>query len=155
MHFLWNAPAIRGTTLCEKHRISNRVWKNAYRARNIEHEKERARTWYQRTKKLRVAVVKSRNQQIKREVFAAYGGICKCCGEDELVFLALDHVNNNGAAERRDKKGRNSGRALYLRLKKEGYPKTFQILCANCNWAKYVLGRCPHERSAISLCRAG
>jgi hypothetical protein len=35
--------------------------------------------------------------------------------------------------------------ALYRWLVKNNFPKEFQILCHNCNFAKFRLGTCPHE----------
>src|SRR6266567_4357200 len=36
--------------------------------------------------------------KLRREVLAAYGGKCVCCGESHPEFLAIDHVNNDGAS---------------------------------------------------------
>src|SRR3989304_1647430 len=48
----------------------------------------------------------------------SYGTMeCQCCGESILEFLSIDHINNNGAEERR-KFG--NGYALYLWLRKNG-----------------------------------
>lgn len=147
-------PRYRGIILCKRCDIKNKAHQAVYRAKTTEHRKQRNRKWYLATRAVRRAVIKKRNEEVKRKVFDAYGGACQCCGESELVFLALDHVNNDGASERRSQKtGTAVGRGLYLRLIREGFPNTFQILCANCNWAKYVMGRCPHERSIFSCSR--
>ena len=37
------------------------------------------------------------------------------------------------------------GEKLNRWLKNNNYPKGFQILCWNCNFAKGVLGQCPHQ----------
>ena len=75
-------------------------------------------------------------QQLKEEVLAAYGGACLCCGEDRTVFLTIDHVNNDGYLYRR-KGQKHSGTNIYRFLKKQGFPKDdYQVLCANCNFAK-------------------
>jgi predicted nucleic acid-binding Zn ribbon protein len=88
---------------------------------------------------------KQRNQEIKDEVFNAYGGYrCACCGEDEKEFLQLDHMNNDGAEHRR-KVG--AGIGVYKDLKARGFPPGFQVLCANCNWASFRNGGvCPHHK---------
>ena len=31
-------------------------------------------------------------------------------------------------------------------IKKNNFPKGFQILCHNCNVAKGIYGECPHEK---------
>jgi hypothetical protein len=56
----------------------------------------------------------------------------------------MDHVENDGAAHRRQI-GDGSD-ALILWLKKNGFPAGFQVLCANCNHGKRVNGGvCPHK----------
>lgn len=64
-----------------------------------------------------------------------------CCGETEEAFLQIDHINNDGAAHRRQLKEA----SIYKWLRKHKYPIGFQLLCANCNFAKGKNGRCPHE----------
>jgi hypothetical protein len=76
-----------------------------------------------------------------------------CCGEVESVFLTIDHVQNNGAEQRR--RGI-YGSGLYKWLKRMKYPKGYQILCWNCNEAKRILGACPHlRRKAWKIAQSG
>lgn len=83
------------------------------------------------------------NRKLRDEVFAAYGGYeCNCCGETMPEFLQIDHVNNDGAEHRRQIKA--SG-GIYSWLKRNGFPQGFQVLCANCNYAKGFYGYCPHK----------
>lgn len=82
--------------------------------------------------------------ELKQQLFEGYGGACSCCGEREIVFLSIDHVNNNGAAHRLPG-GHGVGAPFYQYLIDGNFPPEFQILCRNCNWAKYR-GGCPHER---------
>lgn len=93
--------------------------------------------------------------KLKAEAYLAYGGWkCACCGETERTFLTLDHINDDGAAWRREKFGAgNSGAGLrtYEWCKKNGYPATFQILCWNCQHGKRNNGGiCPHQ---LETCR--
>lgn len=97
------------------------------------------RTFY--NKKSRVG-----NAQIKTECLTHYGpdGILQCtavgCEVTDLDMLTLDHVNNDGAKDRRE--GRNStGVALYYKLKREGYPLGFATLCCNHQGKKELLRR--------------
>lgn len=85
--------------------------------------------------------------QIKEAVYAAYGGyICKCCGETEPMFLSIDHIENNGAAERRSGVYKGGGNAFYAWLKKQGFPPGYQVLCMNCQVGKHKnKGVCPHR----------
>lgn len=81
--------------------------------------------------------------KLKREVVDHYGGKCSCCGETEITFLSLDHVNNDGAEERRRI---TSGTNMWYHARKEGYPDRYQVLCFNCNHGRFINGGvCPHQ----------
>jgi hypothetical protein len=74
--------------------------------------------------------------KLRDEVLTVYGGICVMCGESHPAFLSVDHMNDDGALHRLST---GKGRRFYQWLKKEGFPQEgFQLLCANCNWLKYV-----------------
>lgn len=80
---------------------------------------------------------------IRMEVLRAYGGDpprCACCGEQEPVFLALDHVHNDGAV---DRQLIGESHRIFRWLRRNGFPPGYQVLCHNCNWAKRM-GGCPH-----------
>ena len=82
--------------------------------------------------------------KLKRITMKAYGDMCACCGEEELEFLTIDHIDNSGAQHRREIMG---GGALYRWLRKKGFPQdNFQCLCMNCNWSKRLGGVCIHQR---------
>lgn len=106
----------------------------------------RVKTWYQElsSERKEKLLAKSRRYRKKRrlEVVENYGGKCKCCGETEIKFLEIDHVNNDGA-EHRKKLGSSN---IYGWLRLQGYPKGFQVLCCNCNYAKGRYGKCPHKK---------
>lgn len=91
---------------------------------------------------------------LREAALAAYGGRCACCGEDAPEFLAIDHVNGDGAAHRREISGgkgrRGAGTPTYRWLKKSGYPEGFRVLCHNCNIAIGFYGACPHASGASS-----
>lgn len=84
-------------------------------------------------------------QRIKTEVLSVYGGRCVCCGETELVFLSIDHMNGGGTKHRSADKGKLLGVKFYYMLKREGFPPGYQVLCFNCNFAKSQAGGCPHQ----------
>lgn len=69
---------------------------------------------------------------------------CKCCGEKEIDFLCLDHINNDGKIERAIM---GIGIGFYQNLIKNNYKSKLQILCYNCNAGKTKHGGCPHKRT--------
>lgn len=93
-----------------------------------------------------------RRAEIKAAVFEFYGPVCACCGESEVVFLTLDHVNNDGAEHRRTlgaKPNSTTGTdVVYRWLVKTKFAEAdrFQVLCYNCNCGKRSNGGvCPHQ----------
>jgi hypothetical protein len=77
------------------------------------------------------ALARKRNSELRERVVGAYGGKCACCGESNPMFLTLDHVNNDGGKMRREVHTSSSN--FYLWAIRNGYPKTLQCLCMNCN----------------------
>jgi hypothetical protein len=95
-------------------------------------------------------------QRLKDNTFKAYGGyICCCCGETDQAFLTLDHIANDGNEHRgRLRNGRRwlSGDAVYLDLRRRGYPPVVQVLCFNCNMGKHRNGgTCPHQQGVAGV----
>lgn len=86
--------------------------------------------------------------EVKLDCFRHYSQgkmVCACCGETEIKFLSLDHINGH-ENECRNKHGHYlGGTQLYLKLKRMKYPEGFQVLCFNCNCAKGFYGVCPHQ----------
>ena len=135
-----------------------RDWRDANREKSREH----ARNW--RNRKLangspeEVAAIraaesaktKRNNDRCRDEVFEAYGGYkCNCCEETERMFLSIDHVNNDGAEERKSGKYSGSGTAFYTWLRKNNFPFGYQVLCMNCQIGKHKNGGvCPHQQKA-------
>jgi len=74
---------------------------------------------------------------LRLECLIHYGGNppkCACCGETHIEFLTIDHVYGGGNKHRQIIKS--NGSYFYKWLKKNNFPKDFQVLCANCNMAK-------------------
>lgn len=83
------------------------------------------------------------DRKLKIEMVIAYGGACSCCGEKQLEFLTVEHIDGNGK-KHRDEVGH--GRYIYKDLKKRGWPKeNFTIMCWNCNCARKYNRPCPHN----------
>jgi hypothetical protein len=83
-------------------------------------------------------------QTLRQGVLEAYGSTCQCCSEERNEFLAVDHIDGNGARQRREL-GVSSGSEFYLWLRKNSFPPGYRVLCHNCNSAKGYYGYCPHE----------
>lgn len=94
---------------------------------------------------------KNFNDRLTLEVLTHYcNGLpyCQCpkCNETNIKFLTIDHINNNGAEERRKLGYRGNGIAFYRWLKKHNYPEGYQVLCMNCNFGRQRNnGVCPHQ----------
>lgn len=77
-----------------------------------------------------------RRAKLKISVLTYYGnGKCACvrCGESRTACLSIDHIDGNGAEERRNDL---KGKSLYSYLHKRGFPLGYQTLCMNCQWVK-------------------
>jgi hypothetical protein len=82
-------------------------------------------------------ISKIRKQRLRRikdkiEVLKHYGGECVCCGELEVRFLTIDHIEGGGTKQRKEIGKGN----FYQWLKNNNFPDGFQIMCSNCNTAK-------------------
>jgi hypothetical protein len=117
-----------------------RSWyhKNKDRARKV-----RA-VWKEKNKRRHAEYNKQRNAEVKLEVLSHYGpnGHLQCSWPDCSVIdpdmLSLDHVNNDGA---KDRKTRGTGGRLYSILRTNGLPDGFQTLCHNHQWKKELMRR--------------
>lgn len=106
---------------------------------------ERSRKW-RKENPTKWAELNRRNtkwqqDKLSREVFQGYGNACACCGETIREFLQLDHVNGGGHAHRKTR----NVRSIYRDVVKDGFPDTYRLLCANCNWSRGIRGYCPHR----------
>jgi hypothetical protein len=96
---------------------------------------------------------KTYRTKLRLKILTAYGGCCACCGENQFEFLAIDHVNNDGAKHRRELQPRRITRGgdpigTALWAIRNDFPLTLQILCHNCNLAKGFYGYCPHKNES-------
>jgi len=86
--------------------------------------------------------------RLRHQVFSRYcGGTphCQCpgCGVTYIEFLQLDHKNGDGAAHRKAN-GLGTGAArLWRWVRDNDYPDDYQVLCRNCNGAKFTGPACP------------
>jgi hypothetical protein len=84
----------------------------------------------------------------KFNIIQHYGGVCSCCGENRIEFLSVDHIDGGG--NQHNQKLRKEGTTLYRWLIKNNFPPGFQVLCYNCNTARYHNGgTCPHKQTKV------
>lgn len=104
-------------------------------------------SWYFRNKEYAKSYMRDYRKKVKDDVFNHYGRVCVCCGEDQMLFLDIDHMNNDGA-EHRKKHKLTAGTQFYVWLRDNGFPANFQDLCCNCNRGKFRNnGVCPHKEN--------
>jgi len=113
----------------------------------IEHSKAKSLARMRRYQRERPAyfrdAARESAQRLRQEVLDHYGHACTCCGQLGDLFLSIDHVDNDGAAHRKQLGGGTG--YVYRALRRLGYPTGFQTLCHNCNHAKHLNGgTCPH-----------
>jgi len=90
---------------------------------------------------------------LTNEVLVHYGGNppqCACCGETQIKFLTIDHIDGRGNQHRKYLFGhpKQAGVIFYLWLRRNNFPKGYQVLCFNCNCGKNRnSGVCPHADS--------
>lgn len=108
------------------------------------------RSYYKENKDKISKYCRTYREKLAWEVLSHYGGNppkCVCCGENNILFLTIDHINNNGRQHRRELSKRTDGgsRMIYTWLKNNNFPDGFQVLCYNCNCGKARNnGVCPH-----------
>lgn len=112
--------------------------KEEYRAKLRSSErKAKLQAWRKRT---RIGI--ARRREIRKQVIEHYGSRCFCCGETEIEFLTIDHVNGGG---HKHKSQVGKGLRFLQWIIKNDYPSDLQILCWNCNCARGAYGYCPHK----------
>jgi hypothetical protein len=123
-----------------RHRDKAREWQRANKTRRREKDK----AWWAANKEYAKVKTKEHRRRLREELLAAYGGCCTCCGEARFEFLAIDHINGDGARER-SRNGGLVGERMARWLRANGYPRDrYQLLCHNCNFAKGKDRTCPH-----------
>jgi len=135
-----------------------------FRERNPEHVKDlRNQNYAKHKEKNRPRLNKrgtERRRKRKLEVYSHYSnGVpkCACCGVNGIEFLTVDHIITKLEMGKDPKmiekrfRAKLKGDALNLWLVTNNFPKGFQILCWNCNFAKGVFDECPHKRKLEKL----
>jgi len=121
-------------------------------AKQLKLEKVKA---YQRANPEKIKENRRKTQwKIKLQTLAQYSDNvtdikCNCCGEKEIKFLTIDHINNDGASHRKSIKCHTGAGSFYYWLKRNGWPSGYQVLCMNCNLGKSLYKICPHQSHTI------
>ena len=76
---------------------------------------------------------KPRRAKLRQAVIALLGGKCVSCGISDVRVLQIDHINSNGAE---DRKIYGAGQPAYYQHILDCKGIGYQLLCANCNWLK-------------------
>lgn len=114
-----------------------RAYRRKYHEENRDSIIQKTNDWVRQNPDKRRKNALAHYYRLQDDAIMAYGGyVCVWCGIDEPLVLTLDHVENNGAAQRREL-GFKGGARLYKWLRENGYPQGFQVLCMNCNHAKH------------------
>jgi len=107
-----------------KYKLKRQEYEKKYREKNGENLKKYGNEY---------------NRSQRKKVLIHYGSQCACCGENQIEFLAIDHINGGG------RQHRNSiTTSIYRWIINNKFPSGFQVLCHNCNSAKSYYGVCPH-----------
>jgi hypothetical protein len=83
---------------------------------------------------------KIRRAKIRLKVLNHYGPVCKCCNNNDVTKLTVDHVNGGGRAQFREDK-----LSAYQWTVKNNFPDIIRILCVNCNHSYGAHRYCPHQ----------
>ena len=117
----------------KEHIEQRRVLQKEYRARlladpiRLKIHKEKLKAWQD-----------AYRLKVRRRVLTLYsGGEPKCawCGEDRMDCLTIDHIQGDGAKQKREL-GKITGIRFYLYIEKNYDPTRYQVLCMNCQWIK-------------------
>ena len=140
-------------------RLKQRVWQRKYDLdpKNRSRKKKYAHSSH------RLARRKTVRDERRLEVLQYYSKrlsktnipCCRCCGEKSHVdFLAIDHIAGKKQMDSEPKLvklGYSSLKrtvGLHKWIIENNFPKGFQVLCHNCNYAKGIVrnkNKCPHQ----------
>jgi hypothetical protein len=132
-----------GTRWYEENKESVKEKSGLWYAQNRERKLATSRLNYAANRAAKCIKTRELNERLKADCFKHYSSglpSCRICGEYDIDMLVLDHVNDNGAEERKllSGSGKGLGSGLYRYLNKLGYPDGYQVLCSNHNLKKQI-----------------
>jgi hypothetical protein len=102
-------------------------------------ETKKYRSLHQRRKD-----AKNNIRTLRLKLIVGYDSKCNCCGEDNPLFLTIDHINKDGFLDK--KKFKNNMYKFYNYLIDNNFPTdNYRLLCYNCNCSRGAYGQCYHE----------
>lgn len=134
----------------ERGRKYNREHREARTAANkkwYENNPEKVKQYYQDNQKHIRARVTENGKQWRQKFLEMYGNACSCCGESEIEFLTIDHINGQkGVPVTKKERGIGS----YRKACSEYLPSVYRTFCMNCNFATRHGQICPHQKESKS-----
>jgi len=120
-----------------------REYQRRYHAKNPGRKVKWNREWIKTHREQYNASKYLYRERQKHRVMRHYCGgkdpFCVKCGFDDIDCLCLDHIDDNGAEDRRKRRVSSrttTGVDMYTAVKRDGFPDGYQVLCANCNMKK-------------------
>jgi len=124
----------------QKYKKRLKVYNAAYRKAHLELYNKASLEFYYKNRSRILERQRRKTAETKRDVLVHYSlrdsPQCAHCGIDDVDVLCIDHVDGCGNLKRRTY---GAGSGFYIWLKKNNYPRGFQVLCANCNLKKEIL----------------
>ncbi len=134
-----------GTERKRRYRATEKGWRKEWEWNHSEAGRAAKRRWIKKHGKKYRKIANARRTEIRKECLEYYGGKppkCACCQDTTEVFLTIDHKKGGGRKHRRSIGNGN----LPVWLRRNKFPKDYRVLCFNCNYAVYKLGKCPHQK---------
>lgn len=123
-----------------------------YYKNNLERCRANARKSHYKNREKKIERMRLYGKKQKELILNHYGKGCACCGEREIVFLTIDHINGGGTKHRKSLSG--GGRFFYRWIIKNNFPSGLRVLCFNCNSGRALnKGICPHEEVKLKGCK--
>lgn len=134
----------------EERRLYQRWYQREWYKKNRDKIRKRKRKWL-RTRENRYQERARRYHRFRIAALKKYGGeIPKCamCKEQRYECLQIDHIQNDGALDRKTAKNTKAGGENFYRwlLKQPYQPAKYQVLCANCNTIKRIRGTISYQQ---------
>ena len=118
-----------------------------------DYHKKRKAEWHKNRREVNLLRMADWRRSVWAAAIGELGGACKCCGEQRVSMLEMDHINSDGSKHRRSTGGNNFRTYMEARTDPDRAMK-YQVLCANCNGSKRRNGVCEHIEDASDVAMA-